>query len=468
MKSLFRTKSVESVLESVKKKSLKKTLGVFDLILLGVGGAIGVGIFVLAGLVAAKHAGPAVSVSCLLAAIVCMAAGLAYAEFASIVPASGSAYTYSYVSLGEFVAWLVACGLVLEYTVVASTVAAGWSGYFTGMLKQSGIILPEALTTVPSQGGLVNLPAVLIATFVGLLLYRGTKESVIANRILVGIKFVVITVFLVVATPNIKMENYAEFFPFGWNGVLLGAATIFFAYTGFDSLATAVEECKNPKRDMPIGIIAGLLICALVYVLISLALTGISHYSTLNNPEPMARALRENGSNIGSALIAVGALIGMVTVLLVMMYSQSRIFFVMSRDGLLPAFFSKVHSKYETPHISCLFVMIAVALIAGFTPIKIMGELSSLGTLFAFFIVSFGVIILRFTRPDLPRSFKCPAVFIVAPFGVISCGYLIYTLLHETGKPALIWFAFGLLVYFFYSRKKSNLNLSRNPSTLDS
>lgn len=461
MKSLFRTKSVEAVLESVKNKSLKKTLGALDLVLLGVGGAIGVGIFVLAGLVAARHAGPAVAISCLLAAVVCMCAGLAYAEFASVVPAAGSAYTYSYVSLGEFVAWLVACGLVLEYTVVASTVAAGWSGYFVGMLKQGGINLPQAITTVPTDGGVVNLPAILIVLFVGSLLYRGTRESAIANRILVGIKLVIITIFLLVAAPHIKMENYAEFMPFGWNGVLLGAATIFFAYTGFDSLATAVEECKNPKRDMPIGIIVGLLICASIYILISLALTGISHYSTLDNPEPVARALRENGSNVGAALVAVGALIGMVTVLLVMMYSQSRIFFVMSRDGLIPAQFSKVHEKYGTPHFSCIFVIIAVSAIAGFTPIKIMGQLSSLGTLFAFFIVSIGVLVLRFTRPDLQRSFKCPWIFFVAPFAVISCGYLIYTLLMETGRAALVWFAFGLLVYFAYSRKRSNLNTEK-------
>ncbi len=461
MKSLFRTKSVEAVLESVKNKSLKKTLGALDLVLLGVGGAIGVGIFVLAGLVAARHAGPAVAISCLLAAVVCVCAGLAYAEFASVVPASGSAYTYSYVSLGESVAWLVACGLVLEYTVVASTVAAGWSGYFVGMLKQGGVNLPQAITTVPVEGGIINLPAILIVLFVGALLYRGTKESAMANRILVGIKLVIITIFLLVAAPHIKMENYAEFMPFGWHGVLLGSATIFFAYTGFDSLATAVEECKNPKRDMPIGIIVGLLICASVYILISLALTGISHYSTLDNPEPMARALRENGSNVGSALIGAGALIGMVTVLLVMMYSQSRIFFVMSRDGLIPNFFSKVHEKHGTPHLSCLFVILVVSLIAGFTPIRIMGQLSSLGTLFAFLIVSIGVLVLRFTRADLHRSFRCPWLFIVAPFAIISCGYLIYTLLQETGKPALIWFGFGLLFYFLYSRKRSNLNIEK-------
>jgi APA family basic amino acid/polyamine antiporter len=458
MKSLFRTKSVESVLESVKKKSLKKTLGALDLVLLGVGGAIGVGIFVLAGVVAARHAGPGVAISCLLAAVVCMCAGLAYAEFASVVPASGSAYTYSYVSLGEFVAWLVACGLVLEYTVVAATVSAGWSGYFVGILKQGGVELPVSLTSVPANGGIVNVPAIMIILFVGSLLYRGTRESVMVNRILVAIKVVIITVFLVVAVPHIKMENYVDFLPFGWNGVLLGSATIFFAYTGFDSLATAVEECKNPKKDMPIGIIVGLLICAAIYILISLALTGISHYSTLDNPEPMARALRENGSNIGSALVGGGALIGMVTVLLVMMYSQSRIFFVMSRDGLIPEAFSRVHKKYGTPHFSCVFVVIAVSLMAGFTPIKILGELSSLGTLFAFFVVSIGVLVLRFTRPDLQRSFKCPIIFIIAPFAIISCGYLIYKLLLETALPALIWFAFGLMVYFAYSRKRSNLN----------
>jgi APA family basic amino acid/polyamine antiporter len=458
MKSLFRTKSIESILEGAHKNSLKKTLGALDLVLLGIGCTIGTGIFVLTGVAAAEHAGPAISISYFLAGLVCMFAGLAYTELAAMVPVAGSAYTYSYAVLGELVAWLVACGLVLEYTVAASTVAAGWSGYLVGILKQGGIFLPEYLTKVPSEGGVVNLPAVLIAFFVGALLVRGTKESVIVNRVLVGLKLGVIFLFLLIAAPEIKMENYAEFFPFGIHGVVVGAATIFFAYLGFDAVATTAEECKNPKRDLPIGIIGSLAVCTVIYIAVSLVLTGIVNFSTLSNPEPMARALRENGSNIGSALVGTGAVAGMVTVLLVMMYGQSRIFFAMSRDGLIPASFSKLHKKFSTPYISCIIVTIAVMLISGFTPIRTMGQMSSLGTLFAFCVVAIGVLVLRVKRPELKRTFKCPAVFFVAPMAIISCGYLIYTLLLETGKPFFIWFAIGLVVYFSYGRRKSPLN----------
>jgi APA family basic amino acid/polyamine antiporter len=460
MKSLFRTKSIESILEAAKKNPLKKTLGALDLVLLGVGGTIGTGIFVLTGIAAAEHAGPGIAISFFIAGLVCMFAGLAYTELASTVPVAGSAYTYSYATLGEFIAWLVACGLVLEYTVAAATVSAGWSGYLVGILKQGGIIMPEGLTKSPVEGGIINLPASGIALFVGSLLIRGTKESVIVNRFLVGLKLVVIFIFLLMAAPHIEMKNYAEFLPFGWDGVLVGAAAIFFSYLGFDALATTAEECKNPKKDLPIGIIGGLAICMVLYVLVSLALTGIVHFESLNNSEPMARALRDNGSNIGSALVGTGAIAGMVTVLLVMMYGQSRIFFAMSRDGLIPKFFSKTHPKYKTPYISCLIVTVAVALIAGFTPIRTMGHMSSLGTLFAFCVVSIGVVALRIQRPDLHRTFRCPAVYLVAGLAISGCGYLMVTLLGETGKPFYIWFAFGTLVYFLYSRKRSNLSKS--------
>jgi len=462
MKSLFRTKSIESIIAGAKKNSLKKTLGAMDLILLGIGCTIGTGIFVLTGIAAAEYAGPAISISYALAGLVCMFAGLAYTELAAMVPVAGSAYTYSYVVLGEFVAWLVAWGLILEYTVTAATVAAGWSGYFVGILHAGGVDLPENLIKVPSDGGLINIPAVAISLFVGILLIRGTKESVIVNRVLVAIKLFVIFLFIIIAAPHIKIENYANFFPYGWQGVGIGAATIFFAYLGFDAVATTAEECKNPKRDLPIGIIVGLGICALLYVAVSLVLTGIVSYTELNNAEPMAYALRANGSNIGSALVGVGAVTGMVAVLLVMMYGQSRVFFVMARDGLIPSIFSKLHKKYETPYIGCILITIAVALISGFTPIHTMGHMSSLGTLFAFTVVSIGVIVLRLTRPELPRPFKCPAVFIVAPMAVLSCCYLMYNLFLKTGKPFLIWFAIGFAVYFLYSYRKSPLNHIKN------
>ena len=458
MKSIFRTKSIESIIAGAKKNSLQKTLGAFDLILLGIGCTIGTGIFVLTGIAAAEHGGPAISISYLLAGLVCVFAGLAYTELAAMVPVAGSAYTYSYTVLGEFIAWLVACGLILEYTVGASTVAAGWSGYFVGILKSGGISLPEYLTKTPIEGGIVNLPAVCISLFVGCLLMRGMKESIVVNRVLVAVKLIVIFAFIAIAAPHIKMENYAEFVPFGWHGIAVGAATIFFAYIGFDAVATAAEETKNPNRNLPIGIIGSLTVCTILYIVVALVLTGIVNYSTLNNAEPMARALRDNGSNIGSALVGTGAVAGMVAVLLVLMYGQSRIFFVMSRDGLIPNAFSKLHKKYHTPYVSCLIVTLAVALISGFTPIHTMGHMTSLGTLFAFMVVAIGVMVLRIKKPKLERPFRCPAVFAVAPVAILSCGYLIFTLLGSTGKPFAIWSILSVIVYFSYSYKRSPLN----------
>lgn len=458
MKSIFRTKSIESIIAGAKKNSLKKTLGSIDLILFGIGCTIGTGIFVLTGIAAAQYAGPAISISYALAGLACMFAALAYTELAAMVPVAGSAYTYSYAILGEFVAWLVAWGLILEYTVAASTVSAGWSGYFVGILKTCGVILPEALTRVPSDGGIINLPAVFVALFIGALLVRGTKESIMVNRILVGIKLGVIFLFLVIAAPHVKMTNYADFMPFGWHGVGAGAAAIFFAYLGFDAVATTAEECKNPNRDLPIGIIGGLAICAILYVVVSLALTGIVPYTELNSPEPMAYALRANGSNVGSALVATGAIAGMLAVLLVLMYGQSRVFFVMARDGLMPAAFCKLHKKFGTPYVGCIFVTVSVMIISGFTPIHTMGNMSSLGILFAFVVVSFGVLVLRIKRPELERPFRCPLVWIIAPMAILSCGYLMYNLLIKTGTPFAIWFAIGILAYIFYGYKKSPLN----------
>ncbi len=456
---LFRTKTIASLLEGAKKKSLKKTLGALDLVLLGIGCTIGTGIFVLTGIAAAEHAGPAVSISYLISGLACMFAGLAYTELAASIPVAGGAYTYSYAILGEFVAWLVACGLILEYTVGASTVAAGWSGYFVGILTSAGIHLPESLTKVPSQGGIINLPAVMISLFVGLLLIRGTKESIIVNRVLVGIKLVIIFLFLAVAAPHVQVENWTrDFAPFGFHGIMVGAATIFFAYIGFDAVATAAEETKNPNRDLPIGIIGSLLVCTALYIAVALALTGIIPYTELNNAEPMAYALRQNGSNIGSALVGTGAVAGMIAVLLVLMYGQSRIFFVMSRDGLIPSFFSKMHKKFETPYVSCLIVTVAVALFSGFTPIQTMGHMTSFGTLFAFVVASIAVMVLRVRDPQMERPFRCPAVFVVAPIAILICGYLIYTLLHVIANAFFVWAALSVLVYLFYSYKKSPLN----------
>jgi APA family basic amino acid/polyamine antiporter len=454
--NLFRKKSITAILANAEKKSLKKTLGAFDLIMIGIGCTIGNGIFVVTGIAAANYAGPAIAVSYFLAAIACVFAALAYAELAAMVPVAGSAYTYSYVVLGEFIAWLVGWGLVLEYAVGAATVASGWSGYVVGILQTSGIIIPEYLTKVPSDGGILNLPAILISLFIGFLLMRGTKMGVTLNRVLVAIKLSVIFLFLMIATPMIKAENWSNFMPFGISGVFIGAATVFYAFIGFDAVATTAEECKNPKRDLPIGIIVSLLVCTILYIAVALVLTGISNYADLNNAEPLARALRLNGSNISSALVGTGAIAGITSVLLILIYGQSRIFFVMSRDGLIPPSFSKLHKKYDTPYFSVIFVTIAVALVSGFLPLTILTHMTSLGTLFAFIIVAIGVFTLRITQPNLHRPFKCPAVFITIPIAVLCCGYLVYSLLLENGIWFLLWSIVGLIVYFSYSYRNSS------------
>jgi APA family basic amino acid/polyamine antiporter len=455
--SLFRKKSISEIIANAEKNTLSKTLGVFDLIMIGIGCTIGTGIFVVTGIAAAKYAGPAISLSYLFAALCCVFAALAYAELASMVPVSGSAYTYSYAVLGEFVAWLVGWGLILEYAIGAATVSEGWSGYMVGILKSGGIEIPHHLTKGFFDGGLVNLPAVCIALFIGFLLFRGTKQSITFNRVLVATKLIVIFLFLIIATPMVDTVNWANFMPYGIHGVFVGAATVFYAYIGFDAVASAAEECKNPKRDLPIGIIGSLIVCTIFYVAVSLVLTGIVNYTTLDNAEPLAQALREHGSNIGSALVAVGAIAGITSVLLILIYGQSRIFFVMSRDGLIPPLFSKLHKKFNTPHLSVMLVSLVVALIAGFFPLETLSQITSLGTLFAFIVVAFGVIVLRITEPERVRQFKCPAVFIIAPLAIISCGYLVYTLLLSTGAVFMFWTLIGIVIYFSYGYRKSPL-----------
>jgi basic amino acid/polyamine antiporter, APA family len=448
--SILHKRSLETMRESAANHSLKKTLGAVDLLLLGIGCVIGTGIFVLTGIAAARYAGPAITVSYALAGFACIFAALAYAELAAMVPLAGSAYTYSYISMGEIVAWIVGWGLILEYAVGASTVAAGWSGYMSGILASAGFPLPEVLTKVPADGGIINLPAVCIAVFVGSLLIRGTKESANLNRILVGVKLTAIFIFLAVAAPHVKLTNWENFMPFGFSGIATGAAAIFFAYVGFDAVACAAEECRNPNRDLPIGLIGSLLVCTILYISVAGVLTGIVPFATLDNAEPLAAALRANGSNIGSALVATGAIAGLTTVILVLMYGQSRIFFVMSRDGLLPTFFSKLHPRFQTPYIGSIIIAVAVAALSGFTPIHTLGNLTSLGTLLAFMLVAIGVIVMRRTHPETPRPFKCPAVNIIAPIAVLSCGGLMYELLLKTGTPFLIWGIIGVIVYFSY------------------
>ncbi|WP_312563076.1 amino acid permease [Anaerospora sp.] len=456
--NILRTKKIDELIASAEKKGLKKTLGASDMVMLGVGCIIGTGIFVLTGVAAAKYAGPGIMLSFVLSGLACAFAALAYAELASMVPVAGSAYTYSYAALGEIIAWIVGWNLILEYSVGSSAVAAGWSGYMVGLLKSAGIELPKAYTAVPADGGIVNLPAMLIAIFLSFLLVRGTKESATLNKILVFIKLAAVFIFLILAGPKVNPANWTPFMPYGFSGVAGGAAIIFFAYIGFDAVATAAEECRNPNRDLPIGIIGSLVVCTILYIAVAAVLTGVVPYTELNNAEPVAYALRAIGYNLGSALVGTGAIAGITTVLLVLMYGQTRVFFAMSRDGLIPAGICKVHPKYGTPHVITMLAGVAVALIAGFTPIGIIAELTNIGTLFAFVVAAIGVFVLRRTRPDLHRPFRCPAVSIVAPLAVISCSYLMYNLPGETWMRFFIWSAIGFVVYFVYSYRNSELN----------
>ena len=452
---LFRRKSIDELQAAAAASGMLKNLAAVDLLMLGIGAVIGTGIFVLTGVAAAKYAGPAVPLSFILSGLTCALAGLAYAEFASIVPASGSAYTYAYASLGEFIAFIVGWNLILEYTVTSSAVAVGWSGYVVGLFASAGFVLPHELVAAPEEGGIFNLPAVLITLFLSFLLVRGTKESVKLNRILVFVKLAAIFLFLVLAAPHVDATNWEPFLPFGYSGVVSGAAIVFFAYIGFDAVATTAEECRNAARDLPVGIIGSLFICTLLYAVVAAVLTGVVPYSMLDTAEPVAFALRHIGYNVGSAIVAVGAICGITTVLLVLLYGQSRIFFAMSRDGMVPANVCKIHRRFHTPYRVTILGAIFVSVIAGVFPIGMIAEMANIGTLSAFLIASIGVMVLRKTEPDLKRNFKCPAVWLIAPLAVLSCGYLMANLPLATWHRFGFWILFGLCVYFGYSRAHS-------------
>ena len=452
---LFRKKSIDELQAVAAASGMLKNLAAVDLLMLGIGAVIGTGIFVLTGVAAAKYAGPAVPLSFILSGLTCALAGLAYAEFASIVPASGSAYTYAYASLGEFIAFIVGWNLILEYTVTSSAVVVGWSGYVVGLFASAGLVLPHELVVSAEDGGIFNLPAVLITLFLSFLLVRGTKESVKLNRILVFVKLAAIFLFLVLAAPHVDVTNWDPFLPFGYSGVVSGAAIVFFAYIGFDAVATTAEECRNAARDLPIGIIGSLFICTLLYAVVAAILTGVVPYAMLDTAEPVAFALRHIGYNVGSAIVAVGAICGITTVLLVLLYGQSRIFFAMSRDGMVPANVCKIHRRFHTPYRVTILGAIFVSIIAGIFPIGMIAEMANIGTLSAFLIASIGVMVLRKTEPDLKRNFKCPAVWIIAPLAVLSCGYLMANLPTATWHRFGFWILFGLCVYFGYSRAHS-------------
>ncbi|MGC8821917.1 MAG: amino acid permease [Desulfurella sp.] len=459
---LFRKKTVEMIEDETRDgqpHSLKKALNWFDLILLGIGGIIGTGIFVITGVAAAKYAGPALIISFVIAGLASAFTALSYAEFASSFPISGSTYSYSYLALGEIVAWVIGWDLILEYAFALPAIALGWSGYFTALLHSLGITVPAQIanSSFAAAGGVVNVPAMGIILFLTWLVYLGIRESATFNNIAVIFKVSVILFFIAVAVWHIKPVNWHPFMPYGWHGVMAGAAIIFFAYIGFDAVSTAAEESKNPARDMPIGIIGSLAVSSILYIAVVVILTGIIPYKLLNDPAPVAKGLEYLGMSFGSGLVSIGALVGITTVLLVMLYGQVRIFFAMSRDGLLPAFFSKLHPKHKTPYLSTWFVGIITSILAGFLPIDVLAELVNIGTLFAFLLVSLSVIILRYTRPELNRKFKCPWVPFIPIMAILFSGYLMISLPIETWIRFIVWFIIGFIIYFTYSRYNSRL-----------
>jgi basic amino acid/polyamine antiporter, APA family len=460
--SLFRKKSIAAMLLESEKKgaSLKKDLGAFDLTMLGIGAIIGTGIFVLTGVAASTHAGPALIISFILSGLACVFAALCYAEFASSVPVSGSAYTYSYATFGELMAWVLGWDLILEYGVASSAVASGWSGYFQGLIGGFGIHLPKALTSAynPAEGTFIDLPAILIVLFIAVLLTQGVKKSAKFNTIMVIIKIAVVLLFIAVGVWYVEPANWTPFMPFGFDGVAVGAATVFFAYIGFDAVSTAAEEVKNPKRDMPIGIIASLAVCTVLYIVVSAILTGIVPYTELNVKNPVAFALNYINQDWVAGFISLGAITGITTVLLVMLYGQTRLFYAISRDGLLPKVFSKVNEKTQTPMVNTWVVATMVAFFAGVIPLGKLAELTNIGTLFAFIVVSLGVLVLRKTQPNLKRAFKVPFVPVIPILAILFCGYLSLQLPSTTWTTFAIWIAIGLLVYFLYGRRNSKLN----------
>ena len=516
--ALSRRKSLADLIsEGEAEVGLKRTLGPINLMAIGVGGIIGAGIFVLTGQAAANYAGPGIILSFCLAAIACGFAGLCYAEFASMIPIAGSAYTYSYATMGEFTAWFIGWDLILEYGVCAGTVAVGWSGYFCSFLRTMGIhIPPEVMAspgtefiylssavlqqihlTVPegwyglanyakdlAQAGipldsvqhataLFNLPAALIVLALTALLVRGIEESATFNAIIVVIKLAIVLVVIGLGFAYVNTDNWfplippntGEFGHFGWSGVARAAGVIFFAYIGFDAVSTAAQETINPKRDMPIGILGSLIICTVLYILVALVITGVAHYSKLNVPDPIAVAIDIMGVKWLAVLVKLGAIAGLTSVILVFLLGQPRIFFTMSRDGLLPPAFSKVHPKYGTPVMTTIATGIAVAILASLVPMALLGELVSIGTLAAFIIVCASVLVLRKKQPDVVRPFKCPWVPFVPLAGIAFCLYLAIGLPGDTWIRLIVWLAIGMVIYFTYGIKHSILRGREDAAT---
>lgn len=453
--TFFRTKPLDSV--EAGDGQLKRCLNATDVTLMGVGAIIGAGIFVLTGIVAATHAGPAIVLSYVVAGLACIFVALSYAELAASIGGCGSAYGYAYAGLGEIVAWIIGWDLLLEYGLGISTVAIGWSGYVKNALSAVGIGIPDALSKSPFEGGIIDLPAVLIILLLAGLLCLGVRESSKFNTGIVFIKLIAIAVFIGVAVFHVDLTNWKVFMPFGWNGVMTGAALAFFAYIGFDAVSTAAEETENPQRNLPIGIIASLLICTAVYIVVSALLTMIAPFGSLNVKSPVAEVLLWLNHPIAAGLISAGAIAGLTTVMLVLYYGLSRIFLAISRDGLFPAALGKVNPKTQTPVTIILISGSAIALTAGLTPIGKLAELVNIGTLAAFVFVCFGVIVLRYTKPDMHRPFKLGFHPVIPVLGIIFCSYLMLSLPAETWLRFAIWMAIGIAVYLGYGYRNSKV-----------
>jgi APA family basic amino acid/polyamine antiporter len=483
---LLRTKSVDDLRDDAHRdQALRRTLSAMDLVLLGVGAIIGTGIFVLTGRAAAVNAGPAVSLSFVAAGIASAFAGLCYAEMASMIPIAGSAYTYAYATMGELVAWMIGWDLILEYLVAAATVSVGWSGYVVAFVKHTtGYTMPVEWTSAPilwseadqafkMTGAIMNLPAVLIVLAVTAVLVVGIKESARFNAIIVYVKVAVVLMFIAFAAPYVRTENWTPFIPpntgefgrFGWSGIMQGATMVFFAYIGFDAVSTAAQECKNPQRDLPIGILGSLAVCTVLYIIVSMILTGVVPYTELSVPHPISVGIAVTGKAWLTTIVEIGAIAGLSSVMLVMLLGQPRIFYSMARDGLFPPIGAKVHPKYGTPYVTTIITGVLCAVCGGALPIDILGELTSVGTLFAFVLVSLGVMILRLKRPDIPRAFKVPGgTYFVPICGALSSAALIYTATTHTLIRLAAWMAIGMVIYFTYSYKHSVLRKIDPPS----
>jgi APA family basic amino acid/polyamine antiporter len=471
--SLFVRKDLGALLAEAGAGTLRRELGPLALVTLGIGAVIGAGIFVLSGEVASLHAGPALTLSMVMAGVACVFAGLCYAELASMIPVAGSAYTYAYATLGELVAWIIGWDLVLEYSLSSSTVAVGWSGYAVTLLGEMGISFPARLTGAPGTHiclpdgshviGLFNLPAILICLALTALLVLGIRESARFNTTIVIIKVAVLTLFVAMGVHYMNTANLHPFIPpntgtfgsFGWSGILRGAGMIFFAYIGFDAVSTASQEARNPGRDIPIGILVSLAICTIIYIAVGVVMTGLVPYQKLNVPSPLALAVQSTGVRWLPPIVNIGAICGISSVILVNMLAQSRIFYSMSRDGLLPPIFARLHPRYRTPHITTAITGIVVAIASGLFPISVLGQLVSMGTLLAFAIVCAGVLILRRIEPDTPRPFRTPGMPWVPVVGTLICLYLMSGLPLPTWIRLFVWLAIGLGIYFGYGRMRA-------------